>query len=75
MSVCYCGREFSEDELTRVRCLIADNPDSSRARTLAPDLPPVGLAQTRRRTQTDVRSGRDAAHAGRWADHLTRAAG
>jgi len=31
MSVCYCGREFSEDELTRVRCLIADNPDSSRA--------------------------------------------
>ena len=31
MSVRYCGRDFSEDELTQIRGLIADNPDSSRA--------------------------------------------
>jgi hypothetical protein len=31
MSVRYCGRDFSEDELTQIRCLIADNPRSSRA--------------------------------------------
>jgi len=31
MTVRYCGRDFSEDELTRIRRLIADHPDSSRA--------------------------------------------
>jgi hypothetical protein len=31
MSVRYCGREFSEDELTQIRDLIADNPKHSRA--------------------------------------------
>ena len=31
MSVRYCGRDFSEDELTRIRGLIAENPKSSRA--------------------------------------------
>ena len=31
MSVRYCGRDFSEEELARIRQLIPDNPDSSRA--------------------------------------------
>ena len=31
MSVRYCGREFSDDELTQIRGLIAENPQSSRA--------------------------------------------
>ena len=31
MTVRYCGRDFSEDELLQIRCLIVDNPDSSRA--------------------------------------------
>jgi len=31
MSVRYCGRDFSEDEFTQIRCLIADNPAGSRA--------------------------------------------
>jgi hypothetical protein len=31
MSVRYCGRDFSEEELTRIRGLIDDNPGVSRA--------------------------------------------
>ncbi len=31
MSARYCGRNFTEDELTQIRRLIADHPRSSRA--------------------------------------------
>ena len=31
MSTRYCGRHFSEEELTQIRRLIAENPRSTRA--------------------------------------------
>ena len=74
LSVRYCGRDFSDEELHQIRQLIAENPTCHRAQLSRMTCQALQWYQGRWRTQSDVRTGRDAAHAGRWLDYLAAAA-